>query len=284
MQGRLAPSPSGHLHIGNASSLLLAWLDARSSGSALMMRMDDLDPQRSKMAFAEAALTDLSWMGLNWDREVLYQSASHDRYRSALQQLIDQDLVYACNCSRKAIQSAMQDVVRAPHGKPLAGYPGTCANKGLPLNGGHALRFRWSGDPFVLQRADGAWSYQLAVVVDDAHQAIRSVVRGMDLKESIPPQKALIEALGLEGPTYWHVPLWMGPDGHRLSKRHGDIAIRDFKARGWTPEALIGWISHGLGLNEQAKPLSAQELLSVFDHQRVKSQPVLHEEVLPLWA
>lgn len=273
---RIAPSPSGYLHIGNASSFLLAWLDMRQRGGQVLMRIEDLDPQRSKVTYAEAALEDLSWLGLDWDGDVVYQSARHDLYEAALDTLKSKGLVFSCRCSRQDIAEA----VRAAG--DVSGYPGTCQDAGHDLGGG-AMRIRWEQDMFVLRRADGAWAYQLAVVVDDADQGVTDVIRGNDLVQSIAPQTFLHSQLGTPIPQYWHLPLWMGPDGHRLGKRHGAVALRDFRAKGWTSEQILGLIAHGLGLIDQPIAVTMDDLLAKSVREHVFPETVSYAQMIPLW-
>ena len=240
------------------------------------MRIEDLDPQRSKSEYAQAALDDLIWLGLDWDGDVMYQSQRTHRHEQALAQLIDQGLVFSCRCSRKDIAEA----VRAAG--DLSGYPGTCLDARYDLDNG-ALRIRWEEDLFVLRRSDGAWAYQLAVVVDDADQGVTDVIRGRDLLDSIAPQNFLHEALGTAKPEYWHVPLWMGPDGHRLGKRHGAVSIRDFQGQGWSAEQILGFLAHGLGLIDTPQTVTIDELLNVSVRECTMPDEVSYAQMIPLW-
>jgi glutamyl-tRNA synthetase len=262
LNGRFAPSPTGTLHLGNLRTALLAWLFARSAGSRFLVRMEDLDTARVRPGSAEEQLTDLAAIGLDWDGEVLFQSARMDRYGDAIAALGDR--VYECYCTRAEIRAA----VSAPHG-PQGMYPGTCLRltaaqlaerraSGRPP----ALRVRAEGavvrfvdrllgpregvvDDFVVRRNDGAPAYNLAVVVDDAAQGIGEVVRGDDLLDSTPRQLFLAGALGLPETIHAHVPLVLGPDGARLAKRHGDVTLREVPAA-----AARAWMLRSLGLPE----------------------------------
>ena len=264
MNGRFAPSPTGTLHLGNLRTALLAWLFARSASSAFLVRMEDLDSGRVRPGSAEEQLADLAAIGLDWDGDVVFQSARTERYAAALERLD----VYECYCSRAEIRAA----VSAPHG-PQGAYPGTClrltaAERAERRAAGRepALRVRAGGalvafedrlhgrqegtvDDFVVRRADGAFAYNLAVVVDDAEQGVEEVVRGDDLLDSTPRQLFLTRALSLPEPAYAHVPLVLGSDGARLAKRHGAVTLRELPA-----EAARAWMLRSLGLPERATP------------------------------
>jgi glutamyl-tRNA synthetase len=261
VNGRFAPSPTGTLHLGNLRTALLAWLFARSAGSAFLVRMEDLDTSRVRPGVAEKQLADLAAVGLEWDGEVAYQSARLDRYADAIEQLRAAGRLYECFCTRAEIREAAS----APHGPlPEGHYPGTCLRlteaerEQRRANRPPALRVRAESavvgftdrlhgdvdgvvDDFVVRRNDGAIAYNLAVVVDDAAQDIGEVVRGDDLLDSTPRQLFLARLLGLPEPSYAHVPLVLGPDGTRLAKRHGDVTLREVpadRAREWMLESL----------------------------------------------
>jgi glutamyl-tRNA synthetase len=263
--GRFAPSPTGTLHVGNLRTALLAWLFARSAGARYLVRMEDLDTGRVKPGVAEEQLADLAAIGLDWDGEVVYQSARLELYADAIAQLRAAGRIYECFCTRAEIRAAAS----APHGPlPEGAYPGTC----LRLTGAElaekraigrppALRVRADAehvtftdrllglqegvvDDFVVQRNDGAPAYNLAVVVDDAAQGIGEVVRGADLVDSTPRQLYLARLLGLSEPRHAHVPLVLGPDGARLAKRHGDVTLREVD-----PATARDWMARTLGLD-----------------------------------
>jgi glutamyl-tRNA synthetase len=261
--GRFAPSPTGVLHLGNLRTALLAWLFARSAGSQFLVRMEDLDTGRVRPGLAEQQLADLVAVGLDWDGPVVAQSARHSLYDAALAVLQEQRLLYECYCTRAEIREAAS----AAHGPlPEGAYPGTCLRlsaselaekraSGRPpalrvRAGGASVDFddrllgRISGvvDDFVVRRGDGAFAYNLAVVVDDAEQGVEEVVRGSDLADSTPRQLWLARALGLPEPSHAHVPLVLGPDGTRLAKRHGDVTLRELP-----PAAALAWIGASLG-------------------------------------
>ena len=294
--GRFAPSPTGPLHVGNLRTALLAWLFARSAGSRFLMRVEDLDRPRVRPGIEEAQLADLRAIGLDWDGPVVRQSERMGLYGEAIRRLDDDGLVYTCYCTRKEIRAA----VSAPHGIAAADrYPGTCREltgteraereaAGRPP----ALRVRAEGarisfedrllgpqkdetDDFVVRRNDGAPSYQLAVVVDDADQGIGEVVRGADLVDSTPRQILLARLLGLPVPQYAHVPLVLGPDGRRLAKRHGAVTLGDRAAQGDGPKEVLAWMARSLGLAEPGERPTAEDLLARFDPDQLPREPTV---------
>jgi glutamyl-tRNA synthetase len=270
--GRYAPSPTGPLHLGNLRTALLAWLFARAAGSRFLLRIEDLDRGRVRAEHEERQLADLAALGLDWDEEPVRQSERAALYDEALEHLD----VYPCFCTRAEIREAAS----APHGAgPEGAYPGTCrslsaAERAERERSGRppALRVRADGavDDFVVRRNDGAFAYNLAVVVDDAHQGIEQVVRGADLEETTPRQVWLGRALGLPVPDYRHVPLVLGPDGARLAKRHGAVTLAD---RPESPEAVRGLLAASLGLAEPGEEPSVGELLERFDGDALPSEP-----------
>lgn len=287
--GRFAPSPTGHLHLGNLRTALLAWLFARSQAAAFRMRIEDLDSSRVRPGLAEQQLADLAAIGLDWDGPVIRQSERVPAYESAVAELERAALVYPCFCTRAEIRAAAS----APHGPAAEGaYPGTCRHldkraRATLLAAGRrpALRMRADGarvefedalhgrvrteiDDFVLRRNDGVHAYNLAVVVDDAAQKVGEVVRGDDLLSSTGRQLHLAAALGVRAPTYAHVPLVLGPDGSRLAKRHGSVTLRDMN-----PERAMKWIAHSL---ELAAFDRAADLLAAFDPTAIPTQPSVY--------
>ena len=289
--GRFAPSPTGTLHLGNLRTALLAWLFARSAGGRFLVRMEDLDAGRVKPGSADEQLADLAALGIDWDGEVAFQSARLGLYSAALDELRSERLLYECYCTRAEIRAAAS----APHGPlPEGAYPGTC----LRLSATELAAKRASGRPpalrvradaavvafedrlmgryegvvddFVVRRNDGAPAYNLAVVVDDAAQAVGEVVRGADLLDSTPRQLWLARALGLAEPGFAHVPLVLGADGARLAKRHGAVTLRDLRA-----SDALAWMAASLGLEGR----SARELLDGFDPARLPSTDTRFEGV-----
>jgi glutamyl-tRNA synthetase len=284
--GRFAPSPTGTLHVGNLRTALLAWLFARTQGAGFLVRMEDLDQGRVQAGAAERQLRDLRAIGLEWDGEVVAQSHRHDAYEAAIARLQAAGNVYECFCTRAEIRAAAS----APHGPlPEGAYPGTClrlsaADRRRKRAGGRppALRVRADAarisfadrlhgrqagvvDDFVVRRNDGAPAYNLAVIVDDAWQRIGEVVRGDDLLETTPRQLFLAEALGLEPPSYAHVPLVLGPDGSRLAKRHGAVTLYALDTH-----AVLRWMAVTLGMEGA---VTAAEMRERFDPAALPREP-----------
>lgn len=302
--GRFAPSPTGSLHLGNARSALLGWLLARAQGGQFLLRLEDLDPERSKPEAARALREELAWLGLDFDGPVLVQSQRAAQYAAALERLKEAGRVYPCWCSRAEVARA----AAAPHaGEEGPRYPGTCAQGATPKPGrAPSLRFRVApgvvrfvdllqgpqaqdvaaevGD-FVVQRGDGVASYQLAVVVDDAASAVTTVLRGDDLLASTPRQLQLLEALGEPAPQYAHVPLLLGEDGKRLAKRDGALTLSALRAQGVQPQALVGLLARWSGLSDGA-PSTPRALVERFSLSRVGREPtvVRSEELAALVA
>ncbi len=292
--GRLAPTPSGLLHIGNGRSFLLAWLWARSAGGRVLLRIEDIDRARCKPEYVQSAWDDLAWLGLDHDGEVVIQSPRTELYRVHLQRLIQAGLAYPCTCTRRDIEEAGG----APHGDDGPVYPGTC--RGRWQDAAHAraetgrepaMRFLWKGaevrfddalhgevsiDPsthgdFVLWRRDDLPSYQLAVTVDDALQGVTQVLRGRDLLTSTARQLALYAALGLKAPAEWaHVP-FVNDAGGRMAKRDGSLALRTLRESGVESAKLIGLLAWSAGLTEQPTPVSAGDLVADFDVRKVST-------------
>ena len=288
LKGRLAPSPTGAQHVGNARTYLIAWLSARSRGGEVPVRIEDIDSPRIKPGAAAQALDDLRWLGLDWDGEPVVQTERLPLYEAALEKLKQQELVYPCTCTRSDIASAAS----APHaGQEGPIYPGTCAHRsaadsealaagGTPF----AWRFRVTDSPafvddflgevrvdlkeaggdFVIWKSAGTPAYQLAVVVDDAAMGVTEVIRGDDLVPSTPRQLLLYEALGHSPPRFAHVPLVVGEDGRRLAKRHGDTRLSTLRESGVKPEALVGLLAWSCGWLEEPGPITPRQLLPRF--------------------
>ncbi|WP_058301546.1 tRNA glutamyl-Q(34) synthetase GluQRS [Gorillibacterium timonense] len=311
-RGRFAPTPSGSLHLGNARTALLAWLQIRAAGGEFILRMEDIDKPRSRAEWAEEIIRDLEWLGLDFDEGPkeggpygpYVQSEREDRYREALDRLQAGGYLYPCYCSR----ADLAGIASAPHGIGSEGpvYPGTCRrlseeerrmkaaskepslrfvlpNQEITVTDGllgEQLFLSGAGGDFVVRRADGIIAYQLAVVVDDADMEITDVLRGMDLLDSTPRQLLLFEALGEQAPNYVHVPLLYGPDGSRLSKRHGAVGISSMRRSGRRAEEVVGCLAYWSGLLEQPEPVRASELINSFCLSRVPKEPVRLEAEL----
>lgn len=287
--GRYAPSPTGRLHLGNLRTAVLAWLFARSAGSRFLLRIDDLDAQRSRPEHERVQLEDLRSVGIDWDGEPVRVSERLGLYGEALARLEAEGRVYPCWCTRREIREAAQ----AAHGPlPEGAYPGTCRRlnaaertvrersgrpTALRLDArGERVRFddRLHGsvegvvDDFVLRRGDGTPAYNLAVVVDDVEQGVEEVVRGDDLLDSTPRQLLLARLLGLREPAYAHVPLVLGPDGARLAKRHGAVTLEERGA-----DEAVAWMARSLGLGTSAR--RAADLLPGFEVARLPREPTV---------
>ena len=297
MTGRYAPSPTGQLHLGNLRTAAIAWLSARSDGRAFFMRVDDLDRQRSKPEHERGQLADLAAIGLDWDGPVVRQSERDRLYDAAIDRLRSDGLVYECYCTRREIREEIEASPSAPH-LPPGSYPGTCRDLGdsrraelRDAGRSPALRLRTEGqtidlvdviagatsgavDDLVLRRNDGTAAYNLAVVVDDADQAITEVVRGDDLLSSTPRQILLQRLLGLPTPTYAHVPLVLGDDGDRLAKRGGPVTLEGLRAAGINVADVVAWIARSLELVSADEPVTLAGLVDAFDLSAIPRDPV----------
>lgn len=291
-RGRYAPSPTGFLHLGNARTALAAWLHTRSQGGEFVLRIEDLDSQRSKQEFIKANTAELRWLGLDWDEgpdvggkyAPYLQSQRFELYQQALETLHSKSHLFECYLSRKDLQ----EVASAPHEKmSVYGQRERKLNEQIKRQKQQegktpSLRFRVPdktvrledsvyglqlfsalhevGD-FVVKRADGEWAYQLAVVVDDIAMNITEVVRGEDLLQSTAAQLLLYEALGTPPPTFAHVPLLADETGSRMSKRKGSLTLTSLKERGVRPERLVGLLAFSLGLLNEPQEATPRDLL-----------------------
>ena len=293
--GRFAPSPSGRMHLGNIYTALLSWLSVKSRGGKWILRIEDLDPQRSKIEHARMIEDDLLWLGLEWDEGGLdgigpngpyVQSLRHHFYEDALDRLKAMGLCYPCTCTRADILAT-----QAPHesdGRVV--YKGTCRPSAIPspfigkpraavrlyvpdedisftdrIKGPRSVNLaRHCGD-FVLRRGDGAWAYQLAVVVDDALMGVTEVVRGDDLLLSAAQQIYLYRLLGYDPPEFAHVPLVCNESGIRLSKRDRSLSMEYLRAR-HSPEEILGMAAHRAGLTTADAPVSLPTLLDIYSN------------------
>jgi glutamyl-tRNA synthetase len=283
------------MHLGNLFSALLAWLSVRSVGGELLLRIEDLDPDRCRPAYAAALKDDLRWLGLHWDREGQPQSQRSGEYALQFAKLEQAGLVYPCYCSRTELHAAS-----APHasdGRVL--YAGTCRNLTPAQRAEKTKKPAWRllvpdkvygfvdglqgpyrenlatecGD-FIIRRADGVYAYQLAVVTDDALMGVTQVVRGRDLLDSTPRQLYLYERLGLTPPDFYHVPLLLAADGRRLSKRERDLDMESLRQH-TTPEQIIGLLAFLAGLQPAPTPVTARELAKTFSWDRVRREDVV---------
>ena len=283
-RGRLAPSPSGALHLGIARTALIGWLRARSLGGELHLRIEDIDGPRVRPGAAEAIVEDLRWLGLDFDGPRVVQSERLARYDEVAKMLADRGATFRCTCSRREIAS----VASAPHSEDGPTYPGTCREGPTHPERPAALRMRMAeptpsfvdavvgecsgvgGGDFVLVRKDGVPSYQLACAVDDHDSAITEVLRGDDLIASTARQLAIFDALGWERPTYAHVPLLMDDRGKRLAKRDKARSVRSMRDAGEAAEAIIGRLAHSAGICDAPSARTAASLIDGFDLDALK--------------
>ena len=289
--GRFAPTPSGRMHLGNVFAGLVAWLSVRSRGGAMVLRMEDLDTQRTSADFADILRDDLRWLGLNWDVETAPQSQRSKVYDRYFEKMMDEGLLYPCYCTRSQLHS-----VNAPHlSDGTYVYPGTCRTLTEPpvgrkpawrvmvpdrewsirdrVQGDYSLNLATGCGDMVVRRADGVYVYQLAVTVDDGESGVTEVVRGMDLLSSAPRQMYLQELLGFAHPEYGHVPMLLAPDGRRLSKRDRDLDLGELRKR-MSAEELIGHLAFAAGLIDKDAAISAAELAGEFTWDRLKGDAI----------
>jgi len=289
--GRFAPTPSGRMHLGNVFAAMVAWLSVRSQKGKMVLRMEDLDTQRTSEEYAAVLREDLLWLGLDWDEETPPQSQRSEVYDAYFHKLQEQALLYPCYCTRSQLHS-----VNAPH---LADgtyvYPGTCRQlTSPPVDRTPSWRVKvpeniWEfedrvfgkyqenlathcGD-FVVRRADGVYVYQLAVTVDDGEAGVTEVVRGMDLLSSAPRQMYLQSLFGFSHPAYGHVPMLMAPDGRRLSKRDKALDLGQLRLHR-KPEQLIGTLAYSAGLIDRNIPISAKELSACFGWKNLRKEDI----------
>jgi glutamyl-tRNA synthetase len=296
--GRLAPSPTGGLHLGHARTFLLAWLAARRAGGRVLLRIEDLDASRVRPEARAGALDDLRWLGLDWDEGPYVQSERMEAYTASLERLKRAGMVYPCTCKRSDIARA----AAAPHAEDEGlVYPGTCAGRtaadaeGLARAGRpYAWRFRVPDEPIgwddlVLGRVEGyparvggdflvgrdpaGPAYQLAVVHDDATMGVTQVIRGDDLVPSTPRQVLLYRALGWPPPAFGHVPLAVGPDGRRLAKRDGSLKLATLRAAGVDARRLVGWLARSCGWTDRAEPSSPGDWIGRYRLDSLPGQP-----------
>ena len=292
--GRFAPTPSGRMHLGNVFSALMAWASVRSQNGSFILRIEDLDIRAHNPQYTSLLLDDLQWLGLTWDKGPYYQSKRTELYQEALSDLRQRGLLYPCFCSRADLHAA-----QAPHASDgTYVYAGTCRNLSqskreelsahkIPATrmqvpnaiytfedrvyGSTSQNLAESCGDFIVQRADGVFAYQLAVVVDDADMGVTEVVRGSDLLSSTPRQLYLQDVLGLSHLTYAHLPLLVAPDGRRLSKRNHDLDLGVLRSQGKTPEEILGFLAYCVGLTEENEPLSAVQIANRFSWETLRA-------------
>lgn len=291
IRGRFAPSPTGRMHLGNVYSALISWLSAKGKGGEWLLRIEDIDPDRSHKSYAEQIMEDLQWLGLEWDGVPVFQSDRNDIYQHYYDVLKQKRLTYPCYCSRNDILAT-----QAPHesdGRVV--YKGTCRNKPLRPDVPAATRMKVPsktvsfvdghygqqqvdlekqvGD-FIIRRKDGAWAYQLAVVVDDALMGINEVVRGRDLLLSSPQQIYLFEQLGFAAPDYYHIPLLCNDSHLRLSKRDQSLDMGHLR-KTYSSQEIIGCIAYYAGLISAFIPISPNDLLHDFSWDKIPTEDIV---------
>jgi glutamyl-tRNA synthetase len=298
---RFSPSPTGSLHLGGAHTALFNWLIARHFNGTFILRIEDTDKERSKEEFVEEILTAMRWLGLDWDEGPYRQSERLPIYQDYINRLLEKQAAYYCNCPPEDLEARRQAAL-ARGDKPK--YDGRCRNRGLPKGPDTAVRFktppigvtRWNDaikgpiafdhqelDDLVLQRADGIPTYNFAVVVDDITMRVTHVIRGEDHIPNTPRQLLIYQALGAPPPLFAHMPLMLGKDRAKLSKRHGALSILTYREQGFLPQALnnylarLGW-SHG-----DQEIFSREELIRYFSLEHVTTSPGVYDEEKLLW-
>ncbi len=280
---RFAPSPTGYLHVGGARTALFSWLYARRHGGTFVLRIEDTDLERSTAESVNAILEGMTWLGLEYDEGPFYQTERFDHYNAAIQKLMDDGLAYRCNCSRERIDNLREEAMKRKE-KPR--YDGHCRHKACSPDEPHVIRFRTPDhgavvvddmvrgrvlfnneelDDLIIRRTDGSPTYNLTVVVDDLDMGITHVIRGDDHLNNTPRQINILRALGHEPPRYGHVPMILGDDGARLSKRHGAVSVMQYREQGFLPEALLNYLVRLGWSSGDQEIFSLDEMISLFD-------------------
>jgi glutamyl-tRNA synthetase len=298
---RLAPSPTGALHLGNARTFLINWLMARKRGWRVVLRIEDIDGPRIKHGAADGLIQDLQWLGLNWDEGPSYQTDRKSLYDTALEKLRVAGNTYPCVCSRKEVEAAAS----APHAEEGSTvYPGTCRGRFIDeksafqstgrapairfavpdekvnfvdgFSGPHSFDVAKELGDFVVAKADGTPAYQLAVVVDDAAMNVTDVIRGDDLLDSTPRQILLYRALGMaeKVPNYYHLPLVVGTDGRRLAKRHGDTRLASYRDAGVSAGHVVALLARWCGFEDIGTEVHPRDLIDSFDLTMIPREPI----------
>lgn len=281
---RFAPSPTGYLHIGGVRTALFCWLYARRHGGQFLLRIEDTDRARSTQASIEVILEGMQWVGLDWDEEPIFQTDRFERYDEVLSKMLADGYAYHCYCTPEELEE-MRAAQKARGENPR--YDGRCRERTAPLNNERpVIRFKTPSagdvviedlvhgrvtyanaelDDLIIMRSDGTPTYHFGVVVDDADMGITHVIRGDDHLNNTPRQINLIDALGFTRPHYAHLPMILGEDGARLSKRHGAVSVLEYREKGYLPEALLNYLAR-LGWSHGDQEIFAQdELIAMFD-------------------
>ena len=280
---RFAPSPTGYLHVGGARTALFSWLYARKHGGKFVLRIEDTDLERSTEESVNAILEGMTWLGLEYEEGPFFQTHRFDRYNQAIDQLLDKGLAYRCNCSRERLDELREQQMQ---NKQKPRYDGHCRNASVSADEPHVVRFKNPVDgavvindlvkgkivvsnneldDLIIRRTDGSPTYNLTVVIDDADMEISHVIRGDDHINNTPRQINLLNALGLPVPEYAHLPMILGDDGARLSKRHGAVSVMQYMEDGYLPEALLNYLVR-LGWSHGDQELFAvDEMIQLFE-------------------
>ncbi|PKN71316.1 MAG: glutamate--tRNA ligase [Deltaproteobacteria bacterium HGW-Deltaproteobacteria-12] len=298
---RFAPSPTGFLHIGGARTALFSWLFARHNGGEFVLRVEDTDQIRSTEESTKAILDAMTWLGLNWDEGPHFQAQRVDLHREMVQKLIDEGKAYYCTCSSEELEASRKQAM-ATGKKPK--YDGTCRDKNLKKSPGSVVRFRGAQtgttvvedlvkgniifnndelDDLIIERGDGYPTYNFAVVVDDALMNITHVIRGDDHVNNTPRQILMYEALGFAVPKFAHVPMILGADKARLSKRHGATSVMAYKEMGYLPEALVNYLVRLSWAHGDQEIFSLPELINLFTLDAVGKSPAVFNPEKLLW-
>jgi glutamyl-tRNA synthetase len=301
LKTRFAPSPTGFLHVGGARTALFSWLYARKHGGKFVLRIEDTDLERSSQESVNAILEGMTWLGLEYDEGPFYQTHRFERYNEVVGRLLDKGLAYRCDCSKERLENLREQQMAAKQ-KPR--YDGHCRDRQVSPDAPHVIRFRnpidgavvfddlirgevsvnnEELDDLVIRRSDGSPTYNLSVVVDDHDMGITHVIRGDDHINNTPRQINMLRALGWEVPHYGHVPMILGSDGARLSKRHGAVGVMQYLRDGYLPEALLnylvrlGW-SHG-----DQEMFSIDEMIQLFDLDGINRAPATFDNDKLRW-
>ena len=305
---RFAPSPTGFLHVGGARTAIFNWLLARGSGGKVLLRIEDTDRKRSTGEYIRQIQNSLAWLGIDWDEPPVYQSGRLERHREVVRQLIRADRAYHCFCTREELEEKRK-IARARK-EPLR-YDGTCRdlsdqarkqkeaaaipsvirlktdNEDVVFDDELHDRMRTPGeeiDDFVILRSDGSPVYQIAVVVDDHDMGVTNVIRGDDHLPNTPKQILIYKALKWPVPRFGHLPLILGPDRNRLSKRHGATSVEEFRAQGILPEALFNYLCLlGWSPGDDREILARNELIKIFDFSRINKSGAVFDHQKLLW-
>ena len=293
---RFPPSPTGHLHLGGARTALFNWLYARHHKGKFILRFEDTDKERSKQEYVDSILEALKWLGLDWDEGPYFQSQRFELYQQYAKKLYEEGKAYYCECPKELLEKKKKEMLKKGL-KPR--YDKTCRNKNLSPAPGRALRIKAPEtgeivvedllrgkivfpaediDDFIILRSDGTPTYHFAVVIDDITMGVTHVIRGDDHLSNTPKQLIIYQALGVEPPKFAHIPMVLGSDGTRLSKRHGAKSILEYKEEGYLPNALINYLARlGWGYGDQ-EYFSVEELIEKFEIENVNLSPARFDQ------